>query len=177
MACGHFWLWCLHPGDSNSTWWQHSKLDRPLVQWCSTFTGSPKKCEIRRWLKIQCHHVLVSTELCRHHLKHPCKLYISCWGWGNIELVPVLWNLSVSGRLHDVLGSIQIWLVVLWARLMAMLSSWNSWWTFDSSLPIWGRHRLVWELLVGASSEWPVSLRAVDKCPWCSKYVLNIEFP
>ena len=108
VACDHFWLWCLHLGNSNSTWWQPSKLCRPLVPLCSTFFGSPKKCEIRRWLGILCCHFLVSTGLSRHHLMHLYKLYISCWGWGIVELVPVLWNLSVSGRLHDVLESIQI---------------------------------------------------------------------
>ena len=125
VACDHFWLWCLHLGDSNSTWWQHSKLHRPLIQLYSTFFGFPKKYGIRRWLEMQYHHVLVSTGLCRHHLMHLCKLYISCWGWGIIELVPVFWNLTVSGRFHDALVSIQIWLVVLWARWMALLSLQN----------------------------------------------------
>ena len=102
VVCDHFWLWCLHLEDSNSTWWQHNKLHRPLVQLCSTFFGSLKKCEIRMQLEILCHHVPVSTGLCRHHLMCQYRLYISCWDWGIVELVPVLWNLLVAGRLHDV---------------------------------------------------------------------------
>ena len=43
---------------------------------------------------------------------HLYKLYIACWGMDSVESVLVWWIPLVSGRLHDVLESIQISLAV-----------------------------------------------------------------
>ena len=139
--------------------------------------GFPKRYEIRRQLEILNHHVLVTVELCRHHPMHQYKLYILLLGFGQhrishcmmdsfsfLEGFMMCWS---PFKFHLLLGEEGQWLYYF-GKIPAKIS-------YSIQL-VQGRYKLVWELSMGTFFEWLVSLKVVGRCPWCLKYVLDIEF-
>ena len=80
--CGHFRQQCQTPVDSSSTLLQHSKCYS--FWFCSApFVVGVCECVREMQLEVPDHHVPVTTELHRHHLRHLCTLCRTSKGLGN----------------------------------------------------------------------------------------------